>query len=217
MLRTSTVFACLVSCVIALVATTSNAGLLVGNPLAYNDGNGPFAGAWSGTAPFVNGGLVGTVDWAVFEDTDFSSIPGVAGYAPPAGEFVYAYQIFTTGPQIGASGMDIPLDGFPAGNAGSFTATGIGGVPTSFAFADQSLATFILATETDPLTPSDGLAYASPNPPQLTGIPTVVDGGTSATTIVAVAIPGQIPEPAALLTASIATLAWSMFRRTRRD
>lgn len=215
MLRTSTVFASLVGSVFALVATSSSAGLLATHPLAYNDGNGPLAGAWSGTAPFASGGLVGTVDWAVFEDTDFSAIPGVAGYAPPAGEFVYTYQIFTTGPLIGASGMDIPLAGASAGSAGSFTATGIGGVPTIFTFADSTLASFILATETDPLTPSDGLAYASPSPPQLTGIPTVVDGGTSATTILTVAIP--VPEPTTLLIASIATFAWSMFRRTRRN
>lgn len=217
MLRTSTVFACLVGCVIALVATTSNAGLLATHPLAYNDGNGPLGGAWSGTSPFINGGLVGAVDWAVFTDANFNLIPGVAGYAPPAGEFVYAYQISTIGPLIGSSGMDIPLAGFPAGNAGSFTATGIGGVPAVFAFADANLASFVLATETDPLTPSNGLAYASPNPPQLSGTPVVVDGGTSAQGELPVGIPGQIPEPTTLLAGSIAAFAWSLFRRSRRD
>lgn len=217
MLRTSTVFAYLVGCAIALAAATSSAGLLATNPLAYNDGNGPLAGAWSGTAPFVNGGLSGTVDWAVFTDTNFNLIPGVAGFAAPPGEFVYTYQIFTTGPLIGASGMDVPLAGFPAGNGGSFTALGISGVPAAFAFADPSIAQFVLVQETDLATPSDGLAYASPNPPQLSGVPVVIDGGTSAETLLPVGIPGQIPEPTTLLTASIAALAWSLFRRMRRD
>jgi hypothetical protein len=113
--------------------------------------------------------------------------------------------------------MDITLAGYPAGNGGSFTATGIGGVPATFTYADPFLASFILSTETNAVTPSDGLVFSSPNPPQLTGVPVVVDGGTSASTTLPVAIPGQIPEPAALLTASIAAFAWSMFRRTRRD
>jgi hypothetical protein len=161
--------------------------------------------------------LNGTVDWAVFTAATFNSLPGVGGYVAPAGELVYAHQINTAG-VLGATQMDIVLAGNPAGNGGSFTATGISGVPAFFAFADPSGATWLLTSETDPLTPSEGLVYSSPNRPQWTGVATLLDGGVSAATSEPIGIPGPnpIPEPATWFMASMATMIWSVFRGGRR-
>jgi hypothetical protein len=220
MLRTSTVLAYLVGCAIALVTIKADAGFLNSNPAAYNDGNGPFLGAWTGTSPFSSGALTGTVDWAVFTDTTFNTLFAGGGYVAPAGEFVYAHQIFSSGPPVGVSAMDIPLAGYPAGNAGSFSTVvpPVTGLPPSFAFADSTLAQFNFGNvELNALTPSAGLVYSSPNPPQLTGELTVIDGGTSAVGVSLIGIPGQIPEPTTLITLSIATAVLSTFRRPRRD
>jgi hypothetical protein len=198
MFGTTKLLAVIACCAIFLAGVTAQAGVLNGHPSAYNDGNGPLAGAWTGTSPFVNDGLNGTIDWAVFTSSTFNALFGGGGYAAPAGELVYAHQVFSAGPLVGVSGMDIFLGGNPAGNGGSFSAGGVTGVPAVFAFADPSIATYVLATETDPLTPSEGLVYSSPNVPQLTGVPIVVDGGLSASGELPIGIPSStpIPEPA---------------------
>jgi hypothetical protein len=217
MIRTSTIFAVMSCCFVLLIGASAEAGLLAVHPLAYNDGNGPAGGAWRGSSPFVNDGLSGTVDWAVFTASAFNSLPGLSGYTATAGELVYAHQIFTAG-TLGATQMDIVLAGNPAGDGGSFTATGISGVSAFFAFADSVGATWLLDAETDTLTPSEGLVYSSPNRPQLTGIPTLLDGGVSAAGSLPIGIPGPnpIPEPAAWFLASIATTIWFLFRGGRR-
>jgi hypothetical protein len=192
------------------------------HPSAYNDGNGPSGGAWRGTAPFANGDLAGTVDWAVFTANAFNIIFAGGGYVAPAGELVYTHQIFTTDvtpPVVGASGMSIALPGNPAGNAGGFSAGGVAGVPVFLAFADPSIADWTLTGETNAVTPSEGLAYSSTQLPQLTGVPVVVDGGLSAATILPLGIPGPnaIPEPATMIMASFAAVLLLMERRGRRS
>jgi len=183
---------------------------------------GPAGGAWRGTAPFANGDLAGTVDWAVFTAATFNTVFAGGGYVAPAGELVYTHQIFTTDtipPIIGASGMSIALPGNPAGNGGGFSAGGVTGVPVFLAYADSWIADWSLTDETDALTPSEGLAYSSTNSPQLTGVPVVVDGGTSAATILPLGIPGPntIPEPTTLIMASAAVVLLLIDRRGRRD
>jgi hypothetical protein len=116
---------------VLLIGATAEAGILAVHPFAYNDGNGPAGGAWRGTASFANGDLAGTVDWAVFTANAFNVAFGGGGYVAPAGELVYAHQIFTTDtipPIVGSSGMSITLNGNPAGNGGSFSAGGVTGV-----------------------------------------------------------------------------------------
>ena len=207
------------ACAILLLSGRSvDAGLLAGNPFAFNDGNGPLAGAWTGTTPFSNAGLTGTIDWAVFSAATFNAQFGGGGYIPPAGQLVYAHQIFTTGPAVGVSGMDIMLAGNPAGNGGSFSSGGVAGVTAAFASATPLLASFILTGETNLLNPSQGLVYASPNPPQLTGLPFVVDGGLSASAILPIGIPGRlIPEPATGLVAAAAGFVLLVGRRRRSE
>lgn len=220
MIGTSKLLAVIACCFVLLVGSAAHAGILAVHPLAYNNGSGPSGGAWRGTSPYINDGLNGTVDWAVFTRGAFDlAFPG-NGYVSPANELVYAHQIFSAGPLIGSTGMDIALDGNPAGNGGSYSVSGIPltEVPAVFAFADPDLATWILAAETDPVTPSEGLVYSSPNIPQLTGIPIVVDGGLSADGELPIGIPSDtpIPEPTTWIIASLATAAFFAYGRGRR-
>lgn len=222
MIATSRILAVIICCFVILFGATAEAGVLAAHPSAYNDGMGPAGGAWRGTAPFANGDLAGTVDWAVFTAATFNTVFAGGGYVAPAGELVYTHQIFTTDtipPIIGASGMSIALPGNPAGNGGGFSAGGVTGVPVFLAYADSWIADWSLTDETDALTPSEGLAYSSTNSPQLTGVPVVVDGGTSAATILPLGIPGPntIPEPTTLIMASAAVVLLLIDRRGRRD
>jgi hypothetical protein len=210
------------ACALILFAgSTANAGVLAGNALAYNNGLGPLAGAWTGTAPFANDGLNGTIDWAVFTSATFNALFGGGGYTPPANQLVYTHQIFTVGPTIGVSGMDIALAGNPVGTAGSFQSGGVAGVATAATSVIPTLASFTLVSETSIVNPSRGLAYSSPNNPMLTGFPIVVDGGLSAQTTIAIGIPGPnggiIPEPATCLIASLAGVLLFVVRGRRRS
>jgi hypothetical protein len=206
-------------CIVLLVGGSAHAGVLNGNLLAYDDNTGPGpGGSWSGTSPFASDGLQGYVDWAVFTEANFNLLFGGGGYTPTPGELVYTHQIFTTGPLVGATGMSIFLEGYPAGNGGSFDAGGVSGVDAATATADPFLADYVLVAETDPLTPSDGLAYSSPNRPQWTGLFGIIDGGQSAEGILPVGIPSAnvIPEPASWLIASLVSVWLLLVRPVRR-
>jgi hypothetical protein len=221
MLRIHHVLASCVYSFVIIIASAADAGILAVHPSAYNNGSGPSGGAWRGTSPFVNDGLNGTVDWAVFTRASFdAAFPG-NGYVSPANQLVYAHQIITAGPVVGSTGMDIGLAGNPAGNGGSYSISGIPftEVPAIAAFTDPNLASWVLATETDPLTPSEGLVYSSPNVPQLTGIPDLVDGGLSASGELPIGIPSDspVPEPAAAIMASVGTLLLFGCRRGGRS
>jgi hypothetical protein len=201
------ILAVMACALILLIGSTTHAGVLALHPNAYNNGLGPVAGRWTGTAAFANDGLTGTVDWAVFTSAQFNALFGGGGYTPPANQLVYTHQIFTTG-TIGVSGMNIPLAGNPVGTAGGFSSGLVSGVAAASATVNTLNATFSLVGLTSPINPSQGLAYSSPNNPQLTGLPTVLDSGLSAQTIVTIGIPGQtggiIPEPATCVVAGLA-------------
>lgn len=220
MIGTSKISAVVACCVVLLVGAYAEGGILAVHPLAYNNGSGPSGGAWRGTSPFINNGLNGTVDWAVFNRSAFDlAFPG-NGYVSPANELVYAHQAFSAGPLVGVSGMDIFLAGYPAGNGGSYSISGVPltEVPAVFAYADSTIASFILDGETDPVTPSEGLVYSSPNVPMLTGVPNIVDGGLSASGLLPIGIPSEnpIPEPTTGLIASLAAALMIAFRRVHR-
>lgn len=213
MIRTPKILAVMSCCFVLVLGSLANAGVLNGHALAYNDGLGPQGdGSWSGTAAYANDGLNGTVDWAVFTDDDFSSL--FTGYTPTPGGLVYTYQLFSNG-NLNASGMDIFLDGFPADNGGSFSGSGVSGSNVHSAFADAFTASygfdgvnFGAATE--------GMAFSSPQRPQLTGVASIINGGTPADAAF-LSIPGPvaIPEPASWLIASIVTVCMLVFRRSR--
>lgn len=76
------------------------AGPLANHPLAFNDGNGPAGGAWTGVGtyshPFAGGHLEGTIEWAVFGPGQFP-FAGLNSWIPVPGQLTYAYQVINTG------------------------------------------------------------------------------------------------------------------------
>jgi PEP-CTERM motif-containing protein len=170
--------------------TSANAGVLDGHMSAFNDGNGPSAGAWTGTTAFDNGAdLSGTIDWTVFGPGDFP----FAGYAPTAGELTYAFQIFSTGSNAIHS-LTLNDPNGAADNIGTF-ADLAGEAPISVALGTQAEWNF---AGLDAGKNSIGLAFSSIKIPEtLFGV--VVNGGTFASVLpLPVPGPNDIPEPASL-------------------
>jgi hypothetical protein len=171
-------------------SASASAGVLSGHAAAFNDGLGPSAGAWTATTAFDNGvGLSGTVDWTVFGPGDFP----YAGYAPPAGELVYSFQIFSTGPDAIHS-LTLNDPNSAANSIGTF-ADLAGEAPSSIALGTQAEWNF---AGLDTGENSIGLAFSSiKTPASLFGV--VVNGGSFAVAI-PLPVPGSsdIPEPASL-------------------
>lgn len=169
---------------------SAEAGVLDGHASAFNDGNGPSAGAWTASTPFDNGvGVSGTVEWAVFGPGDFP----FAGYSPPAGELTYAFQIFSTG-SAAIHSLTLNDPNGAAGNIGSFGDLA-GEAPTSSTLTTQAIWNF---AGLDAGENSTGLAFSSiKTPDSLFGV--VVNGGSFAVAI-PLPVPGSndIPEPASL-------------------
>lgn len=172
------------------LGTSADAGVLNGHAAAFNDGNGPSAGAWTATTAFDNGvGLKGTIDWTVFGPGDFP----FAGYTPTAGELTYAFQIFSTG-TAAIHSLTLNDPNGAADNIGSF-ADLAGEAPSSVALGTQAQWNF---TGLDAGENSIGLAFSSlKTPASLFGV--VVNGGSFAVAI-PLPVPGanDIPEPASL-------------------
>ncbi len=170
--------------------SSANAGVLNGNASAFNDGNGPSGGAWTGSTAFDNGvGLNGTIDWAVFGPSDFP----FAGYTPTVAELAYTFQVFSTGTKaLHSLTLNDPNAG--ADNIGSF-ADLAGATPISVALGTQAEWNFAGLNAGDN---SIGLAFSSiKTPDSLFGV--VLNGGTFAVAI-PLPVPGanDIPEPASL-------------------
>ena len=172
------------------MGSSASAGVLNGNALAFNDGNGPSAGAWTGSTAFDNNvGLNGTVEWAVFGPGDNP----FAGYATTPGELTYAFQIFSTGTKSLHS-LTLSDPNGAADNIGAFG--DIAGIaPISVALGTQAEWNFAGLNAGDN---SNGLAFSSTRTPaSLFGV--LVNGGTFAVAI-PLPVPGanDIPEPASL-------------------
>jgi hypothetical protein len=184
---------------LALAVSTAHAGSLDGNAGAYL--------GWTGSTTFDNGeGLSGYVDYCVFEPGQFSD----SGYAAPAGEFVYAYQVFSTGPDwISSFAMAVQNAANTEGTMVDLLgvdATGAiinAGSEVRWTFADLGI---------DQGSNSVGLVFASPNAPEaLFG--TVVDGGGFSYAYPLPAPSAFIPEPATMGLLALGSLA--MLRRRR--
>jgi len=172
------------------LAASAQAGALDGAAGAFNDGNGPAAGAWTGSTAFSSGvGLSGYVDWAVFGPGSFP----YAGYTPDPGELVYAFQVFSTGADD-AHSLTLNDPNGEMNDIGSF-ADLTGEAPISTALGTQAEWNFdgLAAGEN-----STGLAFSSvKTPDSLFGI--VTNGGSFAITIpLPVPSSNNIPEPASL-------------------
>ena len=190
---------------VSITGVSADAGVLNGHASAYNDGNGPSAGAWTGTTAFDNGqGVSGTIDWAVFGPGNFP----FSNYTPTGGELTYAYQIFASGTSsIHSLTLNDPNSAM--NNIGDFNDLA-GEAP--IAAAITTLAEWNFAG-LDASENSTGLAYSSSKrPTDLFGA--VVNGGSFAIAI-PLPVPGSvdIPEPASL--ALIGTGALAMLRRRR--
>ena len=188
--------------VAGLCAATASAGALNGHAAAFNDGNGPSGGAWTGSTSFNNGqGLVGYVDWAVFGPGSFPYV----GYTPTAGELAYSYQVFCTG-SLAVTSFSASLDNV-ADSIGTFgdltgdSPTNMNLFPAPFGSASWSFAG--IATGGN----SEGLVFSSIKVPKnLFG--STIDGGTGA---IVIPLPSpdvtDVPEPATMSLLALAGVA----------
>jgi len=208
-------------CLLSFAATTSLAGPLSTQPLAYNDGMMTWHGSSAFSAPSSVGTLSGYVDWAVFSAAGYAAT-GYTGYpapAPSAGNFIYTFQIYVTdpppGPPVGVSQLSVALI-TTASDIGTFDVTGASSIyyPSALGISGGG-ANYTFGVELPPLQWSSGLAFASPFAPTWLG-GTVQDGGVP----IGIWLPSPgtaIPEPAsvALLCLGILTGAPLMIRRRR--
>jgi len=195
-----------------LLISSVNAGVLDGNPLAFNNGAGPSGGAWTGSDVYDNGlvgtgfHLIGNLDFAVFTVADFdTAFPGVlnvpvTGYTPDPGDsLIYAYQIENQG-DFAVSAQIVGISSV-ANAIGSFVNASGEVAPSAQVFDSGGNAIWFysapnIATGED----SYIMAFSSQNIPQLgTGIGTTVDGGTVGITSVPTPSSIAIPEPASFV------------------
>ncbi len=185
-------------------------------PLA-TDGTS-YQGVWHGTTGYVgvpaSGGLAGTIDWAVYAPGVFpAGFTPVGGYVPSPGEYLYAYQGIETGP-ASLTSVSVVLDNF-AHNIGNFTATGISGQASAsslllaFDSATWSFAGVLTGASTD------GLAFFSPNVPEMTEATTIDHGTTGLALPVPSPSSSNIPEPSSLVLAvcGLVGLSYGWLRR----
>ncbi|GAB4196385.1 MAG: hypothetical protein Kow00105_10530 [Phycisphaeraceae bacterium] len=173
-----------------MLTASADAGVLNGHASAFNDGNGPSGGAWTGSTSFDNGiGLSGSVEWAVFGPGSFP----FSGYTPAPGELTYAFQVFSTGTDAIHS-LSIQDPSGTANNIGSFSDLS-GEVPSGSSLIGQAQWLF---TGLDLGENSVGLAFSSIRiPDSLFG---VIGNGGSFAVAIPLPVPGanDIPEPASL-------------------
>lgn len=183
-------------CVIGTVCALAAAGPLASDPNAlFYDGT-----LWRGSVVFDSGAgeLQATVDYCIYAPGKFS-YPG-SGYTPTPGEFVYAYQIYSTGWKVPVITFTLAmLESNEANNIGDFD-MGTGGAATNNAWWDDPNSPMTANWDWNPGMPngvhSKGLAYSSINAP-LWWIGTVTDGGYLDSQFVP-SPSDVIPEPTAL-------------------
>ena len=186
--------------ILASSSLTAVAGPLLGNPNAIT----------SGTASYVNGGLFGDIDFAVFTAAAFNTEYPASGYTPTAGQVVYAYQLRSGAGSLAATEFGLFLIN-PFNNVGTFTGTGVTGVAAVPAVG-AAWNTFSAPGGVD----TEGLVFSSPNLPVASPFPgTILDAGITAN-VFGLQVPGSvpIPEPATLLLA-VAALGGITLSRQR--
>ena len=163
------------------VSSSANAGVLSLHPNAFNDGNGPNGGAWSGSLGYnVSGSLTGQIDFAVFTASTFNSLFGGLGYLP-GDQLVYTYQVVNTGTSfvsaqlVGISNPANTIGTFNIGDVNAVNGTGPGEFDGS-GNADWQFSPSLATNQS-----SFGLAFSSPNVPH-SGLGLTLNGGLSAFT-----------------------------------
>ncbi|MGD9722312.1 MAG: PEP-CTERM sorting domain-containing protein [Pirellulales bacterium] len=212
------------TCALALCAAPALAGPLATAPGVYFDG---FT-TWHGSSPYQGyfdppfntspSGLSGDIDWAVWAPGTF---PGFAGYTPTLGEYVYTYQLYETGSAPLTQNIVFTIN--EADNIGAFTGDAgfglIDGVAPDFldlvpfSSAEWTFFSGVLSGEH-----TIGLAFSSPNPPEMSGSVQIDDGTFSFAMVPAPGGP-VIPEPGTFVLASCGLGMMSLFylrRRSRR-
>ena len=210
-----------------LMSANALAGPLATTIRALNDGFGPDAGRWHGTANIAGAAFGDTVtaavDWAAFGPGGFQQYlndQGIAQVDPSgANEVIYVYQIASVTsavPGIGTLtvGLDatdgrgsvLPPSFVPAGGASERSPVGGGDNTTSMAW-------FFDGTELEVGDTSSLLVFSSPFAPEF-GFLQVNSGLAGAPVSPLVASPGdrRIPEPSSLALA-VAFSAVALRRR----
>jgi hypothetical protein len=200
------------------------AGPLATTNFAYNNGAGPDAGRWRGTAP-INGlalgdNVVAEVDWAVFSLGNFQSYldgQGIAQVDPSNfDELIYVYQIASVtaaspGIDTLTVGIDAPDDRGSV-SAPSFVPTGAANAqsPSSGGDNTTSMAWFFNGTELEAGDTSDLLVFSSHNVPEFDFL-NVSSGLAGPPVPPLVASPSnllfQVPEPTTAALGLLAGLA----------
>ncbi|MFV2074190.1 MAG: PEP-CTERM sorting domain-containing protein [Thermoanaerobaculales bacterium] len=179
---------------------------------------------WRGTTPFDDDGslplegdgLEGTVDWAVFTDTDFTTAFPGSGYTPPAGEMVYTFQIEVAG-IADVSHLSVGIDSEPTGTSGVFSGAGVTGTAPIADSLSLTSADYSFVGNTIPVGgASAGLVFSSIRIPK-DFFGSLIDGGSSAL-VIPLPSPSSvsIPEPATLVLAGMAVLLLGLMRRRDR-
>ena len=200
MLRTTGFVGAASYCLVLMISSSSDAGLLTTTAGAITQG----------TVAFDNGNLQGNLDFAVLPAAAFTAAFGNDDYTP-GDTYVYAYQIINSS-EAGTDSIsaDVTAPVTPANTIGTFeTVDGGGEINASTAVLVGPTANWVFNPEIPPGALSWGLAFSSPNLPK-TGAALIVDGGNSALVEIPVPI---IPEPASLILVGIAGSAILLLRR----
>ena len=215
-----------IAAVAAMGALSSAASASWSNRVLLNPISGLFQPAnWQGQTQFfsTNGvrSLDITVDYAVFSPGQFpGNYTPFAGFAaPPANDFVYAYQVYNTGvanggmstTQFSQLGIDTlgPISSIGKDQSGVGPTGDAGGINTNFAFLSQQGASYLFlipSIQVDQY--SIVLLYSSPIGPSFSNA-TVYDSGLSASGN----LPTPVPAPAS---AALALLGLGAAARRRR-
>jgi hypothetical protein len=202
-------FVALVVCLSLLLGvglSQTAAGPLAVTSFALNNGAGPDAGRWRGTASLVGAALgdtlVAEVDWAVFPVGGFQSYlnsQAIAQVDPSApNEFTYVYQITSvTSANPGVDVLTVGIDAIDTRRsltAPTFVPTGAATEksPTSGGDNNTSMAWFFGGTELDPGDSSSLLVFTSPNIPEF-------DFLSVASGLASQAVPPLVGSPSAIL------------------